>query len=68
MLNDPGESRLLNGDCLDVLKKMPENSVDFIFADPPYNIKKKYDSWDDAQDILIIFLGVINGSQNRPGY
>ena len=55
VLNDPGESRLLNGDCLDILKTMPENSVDFIFADPPYNIKKKYDSWDDAQDITDYF-------------
>lgn len=55
VLNDPGESRLLNGDCLDILKTIPENSVDFIFADPPYNIKKKYDSWDDAQDITDYF-------------
>ena len=54
-INDPGESRLLNGDCLDVLRTIPENSVDFIFADPPYNIKKKYDNWNDAQDISDYF-------------
>lgn len=24
------------GDCLNVLKEFPENSVDMIFADPPY--------------------------------
>ena len=55
MINNPGGSRLLNGDCLDVLKTIPENSVDFIFADPPYNIKKKYDNWNDAQDISNYF-------------
>ncbi len=55
-LNDPGESRLLNGDCLDILRTIPENSVDFIFADPPYNIKKKYDNWNDSQDISDYFL------------
>ncbi len=27
---------LYQGDCLDVLAEIPENSVDMIFADPPY--------------------------------
>lgn len=25
-------------DCIDFLKKIPENSIDMIFADPPYNL------------------------------
>lgn len=29
---------LYHGNCLDVLKSLPENSVDMIFADPPYNL------------------------------
>jgi len=29
---------LYNGDCLEVLKTLPEKSVDLIFADPPYNL------------------------------
>jgi site-specific DNA-methyltransferase (adenine-specific) len=28
--------KLIQGDCVEVLAKMPENSVDMIFADPPY--------------------------------
>jgi len=28
--------KLIQGDCLEILKKIPENSVDMIFADPPY--------------------------------
>ena len=28
--------RLYKADCLKFLKKIPENSVDMIFADPPY--------------------------------
>lgn len=28
--------KLYNADCLEVLAQMPENSVDMIFADPPY--------------------------------
>ncbi len=27
------------GDCVDLLKKIPDNSVDLIFADPPYNLQ-----------------------------
>jgi site-specific DNA-methyltransferase (adenine-specific) len=27
---------LYQGDCLDILKEIPDNSVDLIFADPPY--------------------------------
>jgi site-specific DNA-methyltransferase (adenine-specific) len=30
--------RLYHGDCLDILERIPENSVDLIFADPPYNL------------------------------
>jgi DNA modification methylase len=49
------ESALLNGDCLQHLVTLPENSVDFCFADPPYNIKKRYDRWDDALEIREYF-------------
>lgn len=29
---------LYNGDCIGILSELPENSVDMIFADPPYNL------------------------------
>lgn len=29
---------LYNGNCLDILKNIPEKSIDLIFADPPYNL------------------------------
>jgi len=29
------------GDCLEVLKKIPDESIDLIFADPPYGLAKK---------------------------
>jgi len=28
--------KLFNGDCLEILPKLPHNSIDIIFADPPY--------------------------------
>ena len=28
--------QLFNGDCLEVMKELPDNSIDFILTDPPY--------------------------------
>jgi site-specific DNA-methyltransferase (adenine-specific) len=33
-----GNFVLYLGDCLNILSQLPENSVDMIFADPPYNL------------------------------
>ena len=35
------KNKLVNGDSLDELKKIPEESFDLIFADPPYNLQLK---------------------------
>ena len=32
-------NKIIKGDCIEELKKMSENSVDLIFADPPYNLQ-----------------------------
>ncbi len=34
---------ILHGDCAEVLSSLPENSVDLIFADPPYNLQLQND-------------------------
>jgi modification methylase len=34
---------ILHGDCIKILKSLPENSVDLIFADPPYNLQLRND-------------------------
>src|SRR5437763_1412772 len=31
--------RVLSGDCIELMKAMPEASIDMIFADPPYNLQ-----------------------------
>ncbi len=33
--------RIILGDALKVMKKIPDESIDLIFADPPYNMSKK---------------------------
>jgi len=32
-------NQILQGDCLDIMRSLPEKSVDLIFADPPYNLQ-----------------------------
>lgn len=32
-------NQILQGDCIQILKSLPEKSVDLIFADPPYNLQ-----------------------------
>ena len=36
---------VLQGDCIEMLKTLPDKSVDLIFADPPYNLQLKGDLW-----------------------
>mgnify|MGYP004542084213 FL=1 len=40
-------NQILKGDCLKLFKSIPNNSVDCIFADPPFNLNKKYNSHVD---------------------
>lgn len=34
-------NQILSGDCIETMDSLPENSVDLIFADPPYNLQLK---------------------------
>ncbi len=31
--------RILQGDCIEIMKSLPKGSVDLVFADPPYNLQ-----------------------------
>ncbi len=41
-------NKILQGDCLELFKNIPDNSVDMSFADPPFNLKKGYNSYKDS--------------------
>ena len=49
---DPGPAldRVIQGDCVDGLGRLPEGSVDLAFADPPFNIGYEYDVYQDRRD------------------
>ena len=39
---------IYNGNCLEILNVIENESIDLIFADPPYNIGKKFGSFKDT--------------------
>ncbi len=41
-------NNIIQGDCLELFKKIPNNSIDMTFADPPFNLKKKYNNYKDS--------------------
>lgn len=41
---------LVTGDCIQAMADWPAESVDLIFADPPYNIGYQYDQYEDKRD------------------
>ncbi|MHA2032330.1 MAG: DNA-methyltransferase [Candidatus Hodarchaeales archaeon] len=58
-------NKLIHGDCLDVMKGIPDESINLIVTDPPYGVGK--DKWDNkylSKDILQELVRVLksNGS------
>ncbi len=42
-------NEIINADTLEYLPTIPENCVDLVFADPPYNLQLKQDLWRPNQ-------------------
>ncbi|UCD42644.1 MAG: site-specific DNA-methyltransferase [Chloroflexota bacterium] len=66
--------QIILGDCIEVLKSLPDESVDVIFADPPYNLQLNQELWrpnltlvdavDDDWDQFVDFESYDNFSQS----
>jgi DNA modification methylase len=51
-------SRLINGDCIEELKKLPDKSVDFFYHDLPYNFFGKSETnchWDKPVNLELLW-------------
>ncbi len=44
-------NKVIQGDCLEIMRQIPDNSVDVTFADPPFNLKKKYNNYYDKHEV-----------------
>ncbi|HNQ24047.1 MAG TPA: site-specific DNA-methyltransferase [Phycisphaerae bacterium] len=45
----PKVDRVVCGDCLRGMRRLPDGCVDLTFADPPFNIGYDYDEYDDRR-------------------
>jgi site-specific DNA-methyltransferase (adenine-specific) len=41
-------NKIITGDCVEVMKSLPEGCVDLVVCSPPYNANIKYDIYDDG--------------------
>lgn len=44
-------NKIINGNCIDEMNKLPENSVDLLVTSPPYNVGIDYDTHDDKMSM-----------------
>jgi len=58
---------LILGDCLEVMRSMPDKSVDAVITDPPYNVGKDYGTYKDnlSPDDYKKWMGDIINESNR---
>ena len=40
--------KIINGDCVEVMKTLPEGCIDLVVTSPPYGVNVKYDVYDDT--------------------
>lgn len=36
------ENKIINADCMDILKELPDKCIDLVLTDPPYGLNKKF--------------------------
>ena len=41
------ENRIINADCMDILKQLPDKCIDLVITSPPYNLDISYNSYED---------------------
>lgn len=41
---------LKEGDCLELMKELPDNSIDAIITDPPYGVNLEYNTYIDSEE------------------
>ena len=40
--------KIITGDCVDVMKTLPDGCIDLLVTSPPYSVNIKYDVYDDS--------------------
>jgi site-specific DNA-methyltransferase (adenine-specific) len=43
--------KIINGDCVEVMKTLPDGCIDLLCTSPPYNVNVSYDVYDDGRSM-----------------
>ncbi|MBI4266752.1 MAG: site-specific DNA-methyltransferase [Chloroflexi bacterium] len=43
-------NQITKGDALEIMQRLPSDCVDVTFADPPFNLKKSYEQYEDRKE------------------
>ena len=43
--------KIINGDCIEVMKSLPDGCIDLLVTSPPYNVNVSYDVYDDGRSM-----------------
>lgn len=43
-------NQIINADCLEVMKQMPDKCIDLVLTDPPYGVNLAYDIYEDTEE------------------
>ena len=43
-------NQIVEGDAIEVMKDIPSSSIDITFADPPFNLNKSYEHYEDDKE------------------
>ena len=58
------ENKIINADCLDILKQLPDKCIDLVLTDPPYNIGiDGGKGWDNIKDYEVFIKQVFSEAQ-----
>lgn len=49
-------NKIYQGDCLELMKQIEDNSIDLVVTDPPYNENYNYDGYKDFREDYYTFL------------
>lgn len=53
------ENKIINADCLDILKQLPDKCIDLVLTDPPYNIGQDGGKGWDKIDNYVCFIKAV---------
>ena len=58
------ENKIINADCLDILKQLPDKCIGLVLTDPPYNIGiDGGKGWDNIKDYEVFIKQVFSEAQ-----